>query len=172
MALVTGGASGATVALRAARLSRALAVGGNITCNSSGGYADLAAATGGPGAAGFDLTVSATTNDVLSVSAVLSCPNTTAVGVFFDIGTLVAAAIVNYLGQSAGSNANNGLATCASGISSMATPAVQYVVQAGDLTGGSVVLRLLYLTSAASNRTLGRSISQGPLMFAVANLGQ
>jgi hypothetical protein len=156
--------------LAAAQLSRAAAVGGNLTLNSSAAYSELAAATGGPGTGGFDLTVAAATSDVLLVTGYLLCNNATAESVFIDVATWVSGAAVNWLGQSAGSNANNGLAEIFSAIATGVTPAVQYVVQAGDISGGNVTLRPFYLTSAAANRTMTRSVANGALSFQVCNL--
>jgi hypothetical protein len=47
---------------------------------------------------------------------------------------------------------------------------VQYVVQAGDISGGNVVLRLRYRTVSASNKTLYSSANI-PLHWSVKNLG-
>lgn len=163
-----GSGSGSVVS---ARISRAVAVGGNITLNNIAAYAEVAAATGGPGTGGLDLTIAAASGDVLFLNGTLTLNTAAAVTVFFDVATWVTGAAVNWLGQSAGSNANNGLAFVPS-TSAMATLADQYVVQAGDITGGNVVLRLHYLSSVATNRILGRSIITGPLMLSVANFKQ
>lgn len=161
----------AAIALRSATLSRAVSVGGNITLNSAAAYAEVAAATGGPGTGGLDLTVGAASGDILSVSACLNVPNTTAVVLFFDIATIVSAAAVNWIGQSAGSSSNDGLCQLGNSLEATLTPTAQYVVQSGDISGGNVVLRLFYLTSAGTNRTLARGLVGGPLMFSVVNLG-
>jgi hypothetical protein len=168
--VTSGGGSGGITSLPAAQLSRAAAVGGNLTLNSSAAYSELAAATGGPGTGGFDLTVAAAVSDVLLLTGYLLCNNAIAESVFIDVATWVTGAAVNWLGQSAGSNANNGLAEIFSAIATGVTPAIQYVVQAGDISGGNVTLRPFYLTSAAANRTMTRSVANGALSLQVVNL--
>lgn len=169
MALVSGSSSGSGAVL-STRISRAASVGGNITtANTAGVYVELAAATGGPGTGGFDLTVAAATNDVLLVAAVVTCANSTAVQIQIDLATIVTGSPVNWIGQSAGGN-NNGLATLFSAIGGTAAPTAQYVVQAGDISGGSVVLRTFYLSTGV--RVINRAVVGGALMLAVSNLRQ
>jgi hypothetical protein len=151
-----------------ARLSRAVAVGGDLTlANTAGVFAELAAVPGGPGAGGFDLTIPAAAGDVLTVSGAFQGNNATAVAVLFDLPTWVTGAAVNWLGQSAGGT-NIGLTILVTTVANTAAFSVQYVVQAGDLTGGTVVLRPHY--RAGGGRTLSRSVANGPLMLSVANL--
>jgi hypothetical protein len=151
----------------AAQLSRAVQVGGDITtANSPATFVELAAAAGGPGTGGLDLTIAATTADVLLVSGNLPMNNSTAVNVIYDIATWVTGAAVNWLGQSAG-GANNGLATHLSASPAGIAFVAQYVVQAGDLSGANVVLRLHYRAGGA--RVVSRSVANGPLILSVAN---
>ena len=170
MPLITPtGASGGGGGVVATQLSRAVQVGGDITLNSNVAYAEIAAATGGPGAGGLDLTIAAAASDVLQVSCVFTFANVTAVTVDFDIATWVSGAAVNWLGQGAGTT-NDGIFRYPTGVAGSGAFHLQYVVQAGDVTGGNVVLRPHYLTSAATNRVLARSVASGPLLFSVANL--
>ncbi len=151
-----------------ARLSNAVAVGGNITLvTTSSVYVEVAGKSGGPGAGGLDLTIAAAAGDVLLINGTCTLPNTTAVGVEFDFATIVSAAAVNWVGQSAGGN-NNGLALAGSGVLCSVPLNAQYVVQAGDISGGNVLLRLMYL--ASGTRVLARSVGSGALTLSVANL--
>jgi hypothetical protein len=161
-----GGGSGV---VRSAQTPRATAIGGDITLNNITTYVEVAAATGGPGSGGLDLTIAAATSDVLLVTGDLVFNNVTAVAVNFDVATIVAAAPVNWLAQTAGGT-NVGLCFITSGAGGAIGYSVQYVVQAGDISGGNVVLRLMYRSGAATNRVVGRSNAGGPLMLSVANL--
>jgi hypothetical protein len=159
---------GGITKLPAAQLSRAAQTGGNLTtANTAGVYAELAAVAGGPGTGGFDLTIAAAANDVLLVSGGVACYNATALGVGFDVATWVSGAAVNWLGQSAGGN-NNGLGSINTAVAVLCPLLVQYVVQAGDITGGNVVLRLHYLATGA--RVIARSVATGVLTLGVTNL--
>jgi hypothetical protein len=165
------GGSG-TAAVVASRVSRAVSVGGDITTNNPATMAELAAATGGPGTGGLDLTIAAVAGDVLLVSGNLLVPNTTAVSLSFDIATWVTGAAVTWLGQTAGGASNIGLGVVPTGVLGSVPIALQYVAQAGDLTGGNVVLRLHYRSGAATNRVVSRSVLGGPLTLGVANFKQ
>jgi len=162
------GAGGSTVL--SSRLTRAVQVGGDITtANNPTTFIELAAATGGPGTGGLDLTIAAAAGDVLLVTGTFIFNNGTAVNVFFDVATWVSGAAVNYLGQSA-AGANTGLAFQASAVVGQVGFTQQYVVQAGDISGGNVALRTLYRAGGA--RVVGRSVANGPLLLSVANLKQ
>jgi hypothetical protein len=165
-----GGSGSGTVAT--ARVSRAVAVGGDITTNNPATMAEVAAATGGPGTGGLDLTIAALAGDVLLVTGNLLVPNTSAVSLSFDIATWVTGAAVNWLGQTAGGASNIGLGVVPNAVQGSVPIALQYVVQAGDITGGNVVLRLHYRSGSATNRVLSRSVLGGPLTLGVANLKQ
>ena len=160
-----GTASGVT---RTVLLPRATQVQGNLTVQSTAAYAELAAATGGPGTGGFDLVVAAATNDILQINGTLIADITAPV-LNFDMATIVSAAAVNWVGQSAGSNANDGLAMLGTSTWSVSF-STAYKVVSGDISGGNVTLRLFYLSSAASNRTLFCSVASGPVTLSVSNL--
>lgn len=165
-----GSGGGSLGGAPSARLSRAVQVGGDIAlANNPATFVEVAAASGGPGTGGLDVTIAAVAGDVLDVTGTLLFNNTTAVNAIFDLATIVAAAAVNWLGQSAG-GANVGLGFMNTSAAGGVALAVQYVVQAGDLTGGNVVLRLHYRANGA--RTLARSVANGPLLLGVVNLKQ
>jgi hypothetical protein len=160
--------AGTLTAVPSARVSRAVSVGGDIAlANNPATFVELAAASGGPGTGGLDLTVAAAASDVLLVGGGFIFNNTTAINAIFDIATWVSGAAVNWLGQSAG-GANIGLAFMNTANAGIASLVAQYVVQAGDITGGNVVLRPHYRANGA--RTVARSVANGPLMLSVANL--
>ncbi len=157
-------------------LSRSVQVGGSLTIASSSSTSrEMAAATGGPGTGGFDLTVAAVTGDYLLISINVNWVGlNTSQQVGIDIGTIVSGSVVNWIGQSAGAmvGTNDGLAF-------MIPPAgtnywnfavsVPYVVQSGDISSGNVTLRPYY-GSTATFGLIGRSVANGPLIFGVTNL--
>lgn len=165
-----GSGSGSLGGAPSARLSRAVQVGGDITlANTAGVFAELAAAAGGPGTGGLDLTIPAVAGDVLAIAGSLSFNNVTGFAAFYDLATWVSGAAVNWVGQSA-AGANVGLAFHTASVGNTANFAPQYVVQAGDITGGNVVLRIHYRAGGA--RVLSRSVANGPLVLGVVNLKQ
>jgi hypothetical protein len=150
--------------------SRATGVAGSITLNNTAAFAEVAAASGGPGTGGLDLTIAAASGDVIQVSGVWEMSGAT-VGVAFDVASIVTGSAVNWIGQSSGSNANNGLMVYPSAFTGVLGFSVLYTVQSGDISGGNIKLRLYYLSFAATNRLLVRT-STGPAFLAVANFKQ
>lgn len=119
-----------------------------------------------------DLTLAAASGDTLLIGASGRCANTTAIALKLDVGTLVSAAIVNFVSSASGTAASNGLSAwlIAASESNDFGPVVPYVVQSGDISGGNVVLRLIAWL-ASSSRVLSASTSN-PLMWWAMNLGQ
>jgi hypothetical protein len=142
--------------------ARAVRTAGNLTVNNDLGNAWAAVDTG------IDLTVAAIAGDVLSMNP-LVLASTDNVSVLFDVGTIVSAAVVNRV--SGGTTYGVSGWYLATGQNDSGGGPIQYVVQAGDISGGNVVLRLLYKTVGAANRTL-YATSDFPLHFSVVNLGQ
>lgn len=158
----------------ASQLSRAVQIGGDVHMPNP--VAELATGTGGPGTGGLDVAIAAAVGDVLLISTQLvfydSSPSH---GFGYDIATMVGGSPVNWLGQSSGSlPANVGLMWCDSVVDisyingSMTT---QYVVEAGDVSGGIVTLRT-YAYGASTNCIVCRSVVNGSLNISVANLKQ
>lgn len=152
-------------------ISRATAVGGDITTNHITTYAELAAATGGPGTGGFDLTIAAVAGDVLYVTGSFMFNDVAAVSVFIDVATWVSGAAVTWIGQTAGGNAASPWGA-GGGVVATAPLAQLYTVVSGDITGGNVVLRTHYLSGAATNRRLSRSTANGAMALGVINFKQ
>jgi hypothetical protein len=133
-------------------------------------WTDLATATNGPGAAGFDLTLSAQVGDEIEV-----CPSwgtgAEAFIPYFDVATVVSAAIVNAISSGvAPSTSGFGVYAWAgfNGANGRSTGGHLYTVQAGDLASGLITLRPIYrctgVKTVYSDATL-------PFMFYAKNLG-
>jgi hypothetical protein len=120
---------------------------------------------------GLDLTIAAASGDVLEVNLSAFCENQ-AVNLAFDAATIVSAAPVNYVGTAGGASDSGvmGWFAVASAYANIGT-SVQYVVQAGDISGGNVVLRLRYKSASATNRTVWAN-TNAPVHFSVKNLKQ
>lgn len=137
-------------------------VAGNITLNNTS-WTDVS----GPS----DLVVAASAGDLLLVG--LSCRwAAEAVSACLDMATIVSASPVNYVsgGGGASDDGVSGWFGYASLGDSAGAP-VHYAVQAGDISGGNVTLRLRYRTTTAANKTLYGS-SVFPLQYSVINMGQ
>lgn len=137
--------------------------GGDITFSST-----TPAAVTGP----TDLTVAASTGDVvdLGISAIIN--NTTAASLGFDFATIVSASPVNYLSSGNGTPITVGVMGWFVPInqSHPVTGSYKYVVQAGDISGGNVVFRL-YARVSSGSRVISAS-STTPLWTQATNFGQ
>lgn len=121
----------------------------------------------GPG----DLSVAAAAGDVLLIDLSARTANTTNASIGLDIATMVSGSAVTYMSSRTGTPVTTGrpawfLEAAQNGA---AGGSCTYVLQSGDVSGGTVTLRLFYRVS--SNRTIGAS-SGVPLEFSVVNLGQ
>ena len=138
---------------------------GNITLNNTS-WTDV------PGPA--DLVVDASNGDLLDVG--LSCLwGAETPEVYLDFATRVSGAPVNYISGGAGGASNRGVvgwqSAGAAAENHFSQGSIPYVVQAGDISGGTVTLRLRFRGSAGSNKTLFAT-SDIPLHLFVKNLGQ
>jgi hypothetical protein len=119
------------------------------------------------------LTVPASAGDLLLIGLDCVISSTGGIGLRLDVGTIVAAAVVNYLSNLTGTPATIGLPGWGAAASTQKfnMGAIRYVVQAGDISGGNVELGLRAWNSGAGTRTVQASTSS-PLAFLVMNLGQ
>lgn len=134
--------------------------GGDITFNNT-----TLSAVSGP----TDLVIAAETGDVLMVACSIRCPNSTAQSITFEFATIVSAAPVNYVFAASGTPINVPTPWyIGSAEQSAANGAYPYIVQAGDISGGNVTLRL-YARSSGS-RVIAAAAAQ-PLSTWVYNMG-
>ena len=149
------------------RYARAKRTSGAITLNSSLVWANVDT--------GIDLVLNASVGDVIeySISAFLA---SAAVETYFDVVTVVSGSPVNSFGYDA-APANP---STSYGIAGWTAPAsVIYSVSgnffrtllAGDISSGTVTLRLRYATASATARTMSAAANQ-PLEVFARNLGQ
>lgn len=149
--------SGTSVSVVAATRSS-----GNITINGTS-WANVDT--------GLDLVIAAVATDWLAVSIsgrlAAGAANT---HTYFDIATIVSAAPVNYFGAGGVSDEGlNGLRVQDAQDSPL-TGTFLYQVQAGDVSGGNVTLRLRTAQGVAGNRVFVAG-SPNPFKWWVANLG-
>lgn len=116
-----------------------------------------------------DLTVTATTGDIILVNPV-GLWGSENVLTSLDCATIVSAAPVNYVSTRSGTPAALGVGSWfgdnnTAGVNMVIGGPVQYPVQAGDVSGGTVTLRLRYDQASAANRTLFASTANVPLML-------
>ena len=147
---------------------------GNQTLNSSNTWANLP----GIGTAG-DLVLNAATGDVIEAvpSSILNSP---ANPVFFDVVTIVSSSPVNAFGRGGAVTTNTNGASDSQGVSGWHQPGTgkdgtlqgscYYTLVSGDISGGTVTLRMRYATSAASTRLLIATVNN-PFQWFVRNLG-
>jgi hypothetical protein len=118
------------------------------------------------------LTVAAASGDLLmiGISAVIASDTE---GMRVDVGTIVSAAVVNYVSSLSGTPATIGIPPWA-GISNVTSPigvTLPYVVQSGDISGGNVELGLRAWLASGTSRIVQASTTS-PLVFWVQNMGQ
>lgn len=148
---------------------------GTSLTTTSTAWIDLATATNGPGAGGYDLGLAASVGDVLEAGINALWMNE-AVNGRLDLATIVGGAIVNTFsgGTLAGTPGTTFGLSGWSGLVNAYFPiggGAWYTVQAGDLSAGYVTVRPYVRVDAATLKTLGKSAGN-PLLFAVKNLGQ
>lgn len=149
--------------LRSRQMVKARRTSGNLTLNSTS-WANVDT--------GLDLTLNEVQVGDEIVYGIGGLANNEAVFLYFDVATIVSAAPVNYFGTAGGASDNGVVGWfCASGayvgFGGLSHP---YTIQAGDLTDGSVTLRLRYRTQTAGNRVV-RAVSTDPLDVWAMNLG-
>lgn len=137
-------------------------VGGTYTLSSTS-WADVHASN-------LDLTLAAAAGDVIEVGLSALGGNQNA-ELYLDAATIVSAAPVNYVGT-AGGGTERGVQAwfLDNSINATAGGSVLYTVQAGDLDGGNVTVRLRYRASAAASKELFATAAI-PLHFWMKNLG-
>lgn len=133
---------------------------GDITANNT-------SFTAVDGSGSLDLTIAAVAGDLILVGVSAVWDSQAVVG-YLDVATWVSGAAVNYL--SAGSSQGVSAWYGPTGVRTSVGGTAAYVVQAGDISGGNVVLRLMYKTSTATNRTLFANANL-PLNFHAVNVG-
>lgn len=136
---------------------------GNLTINSAS-WASVDT--------GLDITLEAQVGDVIEYSINGYWGSEAVVGLL-DVVTVVSAAPVNAFGQGgAESNTNDGAVgwVGVSGVNSPVTGPVFYTVQAADVSGGTVTLRLRGRTVSGGTKLL-QATAGDPLMVAAKNLG-
>jgi hypothetical protein len=137
---------------------------GSITLNNTS-WTDVS----GPA----DLSISASTGDLIEVGVSFLWGNEN-VESYLDYATLVSASPVNYISGGTAGATNRGVVGWQSvlgGANIGACGSMLYVVQAGDISGGTVTLRLRYRTSSGADKTLFAT-SDIPLHLFVKNMGQ
>jgi hypothetical protein len=153
---------------RAARAHKFwLRTAGNLTLNSNVTWADLPTI-----GTTWDTVLAAQVGDTVECG-LSAFVESAVVGVSFDVFTIVSAAAVNQISTgTTASNSTFGVTAWYSPASMIATPAgsAMYTLTGGDISGGTVTLRLRYLSDSATNRTL-RGTAPTPLQFWVKNLG-
>lgn len=138
---------------------------GSISLNSTS-WADVS----GPA----DLVVDASAGDILMVGISALWGSQSLEG-YLDFATRVSGSPVNYISGGAAGSSNRGVvgwqSTGSNTLNEYAQGALPYVVQEGDISGGTVTLRLRYRTSAGSTKTLFAT-DDIPLHLFVTNVGQ
>lgn len=138
---------------------------GNLTLNSTS-WADVGLA---------DLTIAAAAGDELKVELSSSANKGSAVGLVMDVATIVSGSPVNYLSTGGGaSDFGNGSwyigGAVAGADQRIAGGPRPYTVQAGDISGGNVTLRLRYRLTGAGTYTMFANATL-PTDFWAINLG-
>lgn len=121
---------------------RATRTAGSLTLNNSGGYVAVPSIG--------DLTLACATGDIVEFTP-NALTNNEAVTCSFDVGTIVAAAVVNRFANTTegiqGWHARDSVFTNITG-------GYEYVAQAGDIDSGTITLRFLYKTGSAADKTM------------------
>lgn len=132
---------------------------GDLSFNSTG-WQDVSTS--------LDMTLPAQVGDTIEYSAsflVQSAANALAI----DVATIVGGSPVNYFGASGGATDNGVMAWyCPSSVTVPVGGSTFYVLQAGDISGGNVTLRLRIRPANTTSRSISAS-AVNPLMVAVRN---
>ena len=136
---------------------------GDITANSTS-WANVDTGT--------DLVLSATSGDYLECGFSAFLGNQS-VNLGFDVATIVSASPVNYISGGAGGASAYGVQAWLGGDIGHAVAvggSILYLTVSGDISGGTVTLRLRYRTGTAANRTINATTNQ-PMHFWAKNIG-
>lgn len=154
-----GGGSGSVAS------ASATYTGGNITTTTPAGNKIAVSSTN------LDVTVAAVAGDILEYTVAMVVGNTSAGELRFDGVTIVSAAFTNYLsGGTATTGAMSGLYSVPSEGTASKASTIHYTVQAGDISGGNVTVRLVY-NPAANAKTIFAQTNY-PIQVTLKNLGQ
>lgn len=120
---------------------------------------------------GIDLVLTVQTGDIIEVG-LNSLWGGEAVNCALDVATIVSGNPVNYIACAGGASDLGvqswlGISGVVSGLGSP----FLYTIQSGDISGGTVTLRLRYRTTAGANKTLRANANQ-PLLFYAFNLSR
>ena len=140
---------------------RVLRTAGDLTFNTTG-WQDVSTA--------LDMTIAATSGDLIEYG-VSFWTEAAAVSLSFDVCTVVSGSPVNYF-VSAGSGSHNGVMGwyAAQTMHGTISGSVDYVAQPGDISGGSITLRLRVRPSNTVPRTILAN-SDNPLIVWCRNYG-
>lgn len=146
-------------------VAKARRTAGNLTLNSTT-WADVDT--------GIDLTIAAVAGDELEIGLSMGVrPSGAGISLALDVATIVSAAPVNYFATAGGATEVGAGAWYreAPTVNDASVPGGprSYTVQAGDISGGNVVLRLRYKVNSGS--WTGYATANLPLDFWVKNLG-
>lgn len=136
-------------------VDQALRTAGNLTLNNTG-FTDVPTIS--------TLTLNAASGDVVEfyLNAVV---DTGANEVYLDVATIVSSSPVNYFSNGTGTPATAGISAFSSfNRDEHLGGSARYTLQSGDISGGTVTLKLRYKTSTAANRSL-RADSTRPLQY-------
>lgn len=139
---------------------------GNLTLNSTV-WADLPTI-----GTTWDITLAAAAGDTIECSLTAVC-DSAAVNTFFDVVSIVGGSVTNSFSTGAApNNSNDGVGAwyMRNGVSQKSAGSFMYALQAGDVSGGNVVLRLRYREDSATNRNL-HATALFPLQFTAKKLG-
>jgi hypothetical protein len=119
----------------------------------------------------LDITLSAETGDAIECGVSFQAENEAST-FRLDVGTLVSSAIVNYFGGAVDPGSNYGVSgwTAAGGVAASVSGSVMKTLVAGDLSAGTVTVRLRYRTDTAANKTI-HAVTARPFQFWTKNLG-
>lgn len=119
-----------------------------------------------------DLTLAASSGDIIECAFSAKWANEAVEG-FLDVVTVVSSVVTNSFGTNgAPSNSHQGIVGWSAPVSVVSPVSGNffYTLQAGDVSGGNVILRLRYRTSTAANKTLYANTNY-PMVFFARNHG-
>ena len=136
------------------RYARAKRTAGNVTLTGTSTWSDLTTI-----GSAMDLTLNASTGDVIEFTA-SGIVNNINIDIGFDVVTIVSSAAVNSFGLDAAAPANsaafNGVSAwfCDNNDIRQLSGSIFRTLLAGDISSGTVKMRMRYAMSSATSRTL------------------